>query len=435
MESYKPAVEFSHKNTPIQDILSNHEKWIRQREGQKADLIGAKLKGIDLGGAYLRGAELIKADLTGANLEKANLSGANLFGANLTGANLKGSNLSGANLEKANLMEAELRGADISEANLKGTYMPWAQVEKVTAVRANLEEAYMRGATLNGGDFYKADLRRARMIGVKLEGGKLKRANLAGADMSESYLRAAVMSYADVSGANLSKANLEKADLQSANLRDSDLSYCSLIGADMKEADLSGILLHESSLSEWVITGVTCTHIRQGEEKEIIRFSPGEFEKGYGEVKRLYEMILNIPLTGSAYYIGKFITRSINNLMNAHVVDFKGVELLSESHTRFLFNVIDDHFSETHREAFEIDLRYALNGYFSENRIGKDQSYLGGLLESVTEGMATTRDPIESHEAPWQIRDRVTPEKLLEHYDKLERIGEAIYGMVYSVLK
>jgi uncharacterized protein YjbI with pentapeptide repeats len=410
MESYKPPEQYSHKNAPIQEILRNHEKWIRQREGQKADLIGADLCGIDLGGAYLRGSDLIKADLTGANLEKANLSGANLFGVNLTGANLKGSNLNGANLEKANLREAEMRGADISEGNLKGAYLPWAKMERVTAVRAILVEAYMRGASLDGVDFYKADLRRARMVGAKLEGGKLKRANLAGADMSEAYLRKAEMPYADMSGADLSKANLENADLQSANLRDSDLSYCSLIGADLKYADLS-------------------------EEKEILRFTPGEFEKKYEQQKRLHEIILDIPLTGSAYYIGKFITRSINNLMNAHVIDFKGLEVLSEDHTRFLFNVVDARFFETRRQAFEMDLRYSLNAHFSENRIGKDQSYLGGVLEKVPDGVAGAGDPIAPREAPWQIRDKVMPEKLLEHYARLERIGEAIYGIVYAVLK
>lgn len=41
MDAYKPLTKFFHNAVPLQDILRNHERWIKEREGQKADLIGA----------------------------------------------------------------------------------------------------------------------------------------------------------------------------------------------------------------------------------------------------------------------------------------------------------------------------------------------------------------------------------------------------------
>jgi uncharacterized protein YjbI with pentapeptide repeats len=55
---------------------------------QRADLIGANLRGADLRGANLRGAYLIAADLRGADLRAADLIGADLRDADLRGADL-----------------------------------------------------------------------------------------------------------------------------------------------------------------------------------------------------------------------------------------------------------------------------------------------------------------------------------------------------------
>jgi len=96
-------------------ILIDHNKWLTNGDGNRADLSGA-----DLSGANLSNANLRDANLSGANLRGANLSGANLSGANLRGANLSGANLSDANLSDANLNGADLSGANLSGASLSG---------------------------------------------------------------------------------------------------------------------------------------------------------------------------------------------------------------------------------------------------------------------------------------------------------------------------
>jgi Pentapeptide repeats (8 copies) len=56
---------------------------------QRADLVGARLRGSDLSRADLRGALLLGADLRGADLRTADLLGADLRGADLRGADLR----------------------------------------------------------------------------------------------------------------------------------------------------------------------------------------------------------------------------------------------------------------------------------------------------------------------------------------------------------
>ncbi|AXH72168.1 MAG: pentapeptide repeats protein [Siphoviridae sp. ctdc_1] len=54
----------------IKKVLEQHELYIATfgKEGEKADLYGADLRGADLYGADLRGADLYGANLRGANL-------------------------------------------------------------------------------------------------------------------------------------------------------------------------------------------------------------------------------------------------------------------------------------------------------------------------------------------------------------------------------
>ena len=60
----------------------------RPRRTRRADLIGAKLAGVDLRGCDFRGALLLGADLRGADLRGADLIGADLRAADLRGADL-----------------------------------------------------------------------------------------------------------------------------------------------------------------------------------------------------------------------------------------------------------------------------------------------------------------------------------------------------------
>ena len=87
------------KSEKLKKILDRHLKWLERKEGgERANLIGADLRGANLIGADLRGANLIGTDLRGADLIGADLRGTNLGGANLRDANLRGANLRDANL-------------------------------------------------------------------------------------------------------------------------------------------------------------------------------------------------------------------------------------------------------------------------------------------------------------------------------------------------
>ena len=85
----------------LQEIITSHGKWLRNEEGgQRADLRGADLCGVDLREADLRGADLCEADLRDADLRGADLSGADLSGADLRDAYLNSADLSSAYLDK-----------------------------------------------------------------------------------------------------------------------------------------------------------------------------------------------------------------------------------------------------------------------------------------------------------------------------------------------
>ena len=113
-------------------ILDKHKAWFDgNKDGERANLRWADLRGANLRVANLSEANLRLADLRGANLHEADLRGANLRVANLSEANLRLADLRGANLHGADLSEADLREADLRGADLRG---------------ANLSEADLRGA-------------------------------------------------------------------------------------------------------------------------------------------------------------------------------------------------------------------------------------------------------------------------------------------------
>ena len=84
----------------IEEILNQHNLWLKTGQGERANL---------------EGANLIRANLYGANLERANLYEANLKCANLKEANLKWANLKGANLRGAILPEKVLFAGKLYE--------------------------------------------------------------------------------------------------------------------------------------------------------------------------------------------------------------------------------------------------------------------------------------------------------------------------------
>ena len=65
---------------------------------------------------------------------------------------------------------------------------------------------------------------------------------------------------------------------------------------------------------------------------------------------------------------------------------------------------------------------HALNGYFVENRIGSQPSYMGGILQGAIGEETAFPDPQEAQ-----------PDGLMENYSRLRKIGEDIYDIAHSV--
>ncbi|EAE3698963.1 pentapeptide repeat-containing protein [Listeria monocytogenes] len=115
------------KQEELDIILENHEKWLRDEGGERADLRCA-----DLSNANLRHADLSNADLSNADLSNADLSNADL-----READLREVNLSYANLRHADLSNADLREVNLSYADLN--WVNWQDVRGLTVVAVQVD--------------------------------------------------------------------------------------------------------------------------------------------------------------------------------------------------------------------------------------------------------------------------------------------------------
>lgn len=128
----------------LQEILEQHQLWLNNKCGKRADLRGIDLQGIDLRRANLRGANLY-----GAQLGNACLSFADLSYANLRNADLHNVSLFDSNLRDADLHSTDLSCADFGLANLNCTNLSYANL-----YGADLSDANLSGANLNGAILY-----------------------------------------------------------------------------------------------------------------------------------------------------------------------------------------------------------------------------------------------------------------------------------------
>ncbi|HGE6604731.1 TPA: pentapeptide repeat-containing protein [Listeria monocytogenes] len=120
------------KQEELDIILENHEKWLRDEGGERADLRCA-----DLSNANLRHADLSNADLSNADLREADLREVNLSYANLRHADLSNADLSNADLREADLREADLREVNLSYADLN--WVNWQDVRGLTVVAVQVD--------------------------------------------------------------------------------------------------------------------------------------------------------------------------------------------------------------------------------------------------------------------------------------------------------
>ncbi|HDU1181440.1 TPA: pentapeptide repeat-containing protein [Listeria monocytogenes] len=115
------------KQEELDIILENHEKWLRDEGGERADLRCA-----DLSNANLRHADLSNADLSNADLREADLREVNLSYADLSNADLSNADLSNADLSNADLREVNLSYADLNWVN-------WQDVRGLTVVAVQVD--------------------------------------------------------------------------------------------------------------------------------------------------------------------------------------------------------------------------------------------------------------------------------------------------------
>jgi hypothetical protein len=101
-------------------VLADHDLWLDEKGGKRANLYGATLDFADLTGANLCGANLNATNLHRAKMRNADLNGASLNGANLYGADLTRANLYGVGFYGAILTRAKLDGADLTDASFEG---------------------------------------------------------------------------------------------------------------------------------------------------------------------------------------------------------------------------------------------------------------------------------------------------------------------------
>ena len=119
----------------LNEILKEHELWLKKEGGKRADLSDVDLRFINLSHANLSHANLSHADLSHADLEDANLKYADLIYANLSDAYLRYADLIYANLRYANLSNADLSDADLRHANLQD-----ANLKRADLRRANIKD-------------------------------------------------------------------------------------------------------------------------------------------------------------------------------------------------------------------------------------------------------------------------------------------------------
>ena len=138
--------------TNLEEVLEKHRKWINGgRDGKRADLYGANLRGadlseVDLSGADLRGADLGGADLRGAILYVADLRRAYLHGARLYEADLRGAYLGEVDLDGAKIDEATKTKAFPLCCPEEGSFIGWKKCDDGAIVKVQIPAAAKRSS-------------------------------------------------------------------------------------------------------------------------------------------------------------------------------------------------------------------------------------------------------------------------------------------------
>ena len=118
-------------------ILALHEDWLMSG-GERVNLVGANLDGMDFTNAKLSRMNFLGASLKYANFTGVDLIGSTLKYANFTGTNFTGAKLGGATLTATNFTDANFAGANLSGAIFSHTNLTHANFKGADLFRAAL---------------------------------------------------------------------------------------------------------------------------------------------------------------------------------------------------------------------------------------------------------------------------------------------------------
>lgn len=136
----------------LDQIIEQHEKWLHTEgeSGQRADLSGLSLSGLDLYHRCLNGAKLCGTVFRGCLMEGAVFNDADLRGADLRGAEyysiyVTGANLVGAQIDSPRVVEGEYGGYQVNwlKFNNMGLYdrgrEAWGTIDSAMALQFLLD--------------------------------------------------------------------------------------------------------------------------------------------------------------------------------------------------------------------------------------------------------------------------------------------------------
>ena len=139
------------KEKELKEKIEAHSKWLRNAGGERLNLDGADLQGMDLSGVIF-----CKASLNGTNFRGATLRETNFREAELKGANFSGAHIKNANFADANVCETVFENAEIAGADFTGAKLNWADFKN-----ANCESTNFAGTNLSHARFENANCRHA----------------------------------------------------------------------------------------------------------------------------------------------------------------------------------------------------------------------------------------------------------------------------------
>lgn len=171
-KSLKTLKNEEQKEKELREKIEAHSKWLRNAGGERLNLDGEDLQGMDLS----------NCDLCKASLKGTNLTGTTLYGTNLTKAQLQDANFSGAHIKDTSFCDAEMLSAifdnaEIDYANFDSANLTYASFINTTCKRTTFASAKLSCAKFVNAICRDVDFKYAR------GGAYFKDTDLAGANL------------------------------------------------------------------------------------------------------------------------------------------------------------------------------------------------------------------------------------------------------------